>query len=169
MLTPEKMQEQADILTAELIDAMIENDQRATGITIAAIRNDVTSTGFTIYGPPHVGALEYGRRPTSNSGSGDLYFKILEWVQNKAGVVMPDGVQNSRYTLEERIAKRITYFIHKSGTYLYRRGETYNGQRDPLSRVFTPERIQAIADAVGTAFAQQISSEIFREMKTLAQ
>jgi len=109
MLDEQILQEQADQLTKELIDAMIDNNQRATGRTIAAIRNELTRDGmrqgFAIYGPHHVGALEYGRKPTSQSGDGSLYGKILEWVRVKAGVIRPDGIQKSKYTLEERIAK----------------------------------------------------------------
>ena len=173
MLDEQLLQQQADDLMQELIDAMIDNDQRATGRTIAAIRNELTSSGmsqgFSIYGPHHVGALEYGRRPTTQSGDGSLYEKILEWVRAKSGVIRDDGVRASKYTLEERIAKRITYFIHTSGTYLYRKGETYNGRRDPISRVFTGERIEAIAQAVGSDAARRVSSELLNQFKILSQ
>jgi len=173
MLDEQLLQDQADLLMHELIDAMLDNNQRATGRTIAAIRNELTRDGmrqgFAIYGPHHVGALEYGRKPTSQSGDGSLYQKILEWVRVKAGVIRDDGVKQSKYTLDERIAKRITYFIHTSGTYLYRKGETYNGKKNPISRVFTDERIEAIAQEVGSDAARRVSSELLNEFKTLSQ
>lgn len=143
-----------------LKDTIINNKQSATGRTVAAIRSEPDEKGYTIFAPGHIKALQYGRRPTSKSGNGDLYFKILEWVKAK-GVVFNDNVRNSKYTIEERTAKTITFFIHKQGTYLFKYGRTFDGVSNPILPVFSREAIMKIAnEAIQEGFVS-FSSELF--------
>ncbi len=158
----------ADMLKSLVKDTIIENRQNATGRTISALRTETSPSHVELFGPKHFGALQYGRRPTIvSSGSGELYPKILEWVRAK-GVIFNDGIQNSRYTAEERTAKTITYFIHKRGTYLYQNNETFHGQRNPILRKFTPELMKLIQDKIMGDVSLNIKSEVFPILKNLS-
>ena len=151
-------------LTEELKSAIIQNRQVATGRTIAAIEPRHGENYLSVVALPeahHIGALQYGRKPTENAGDGSLYEKILEWVRAK-NVIFQDNIDRSKYTIQERTAKRITYFIHKRGTMLFWKGETYHGEKNPLLRVFTPQRIDKIKDEVSKSQAKFITSEIFK-------
>lgn len=157
----------ADMLKKLVADTIIENRQNATGQTIAALRTEQGPAHVELFGPRHFGALQHGRRPTQNSGSGELYPKILEWVRAK-GVVFNDGIKNSKYTQAERTAKTITYFIHKRGTYLFQKQKTFSGQTNPILRKFTPELMQEIKKLIIGDVRMNVTSEVFPILKELS-
>jgi len=148
-------------------DTIIENRQNATGRTIASLRTETGESSVELFGPRHFGALQDGRIPTTYSGSGELYPRILEWVKAK-GVIFQDGIQRSKYTQVERTAKTITYFIHKRGTYLYWKGQTYHGVKNPILRKFTPELMQELSRMILGDVKKNVSSEVFPILKNLS-
>lgn len=167
LFAPEILAQESETLAEELRQAIIDNRQTATGRTISAIESRHGETFLSVVALPdahHIWALQYGRGATKNSGDGTLYDRILEWVKAKP-VLFQDGIQKSKYTLQERTAKTITYFIHKRGTYLHQKGETYSGVRNPILRVFSDERIREIQERVFASAVKNISSEIFKELK----
>jgi hypothetical protein len=164
----EILREESENLAEELKQALIDNRQDATGRTRSQIQPNSGDTFCEVLGPHHVGALEYGRGPTQQSGDGSLYNRILEWVMAK-GVIFQDGIINSRYSIEERTAKTITYFIHKEGTYHYKKGETFSGVRDPISTVFSDERIMQIVSKVNGAMIKAVTSEILKGFNQLSE
>jgi hypothetical protein len=167
-INPDLLAKIANDLKELLISTIQENRQVATGRTIASIRSESGDNYVEVFGPRHIKALQEGRKPTENSGPGDLYPKILEWVRAK-GVIFQDGIQNSKYTIEERTAKTITYFIHKRGTYLFQRGQTFNGVSNPILRNFTPELVSSIRDQVVGDVRLNVSSEVFSILKELSK
>ena len=168
MLAKEKIQLLADMVKDVIIETMRENDQVATGETIRRLRTDIGESHFAIIGPAHFGALQYGRQPTRNAGNNELYPKILQWV-NAKGIVFNDGIKNSKYTIQERTAKTITYFIHKRGTYLYQNNRTFNGKENPILRNINPELIANIRSEIVGDFSTNVRSEVFPILKQLSQ
>ena len=159
--------QESEALAEELRQAIIDNRQSATGRTIGAIESRHGENFLSVVALPdahHIWALQYGRGETKNAGDGTLYDRILEWVKAKP-VLFQDGIKKSKYTLEERTAKTITYFIHKQGTYLYRKGQTYSGVSNPILRVFSDERIKGIQERIFAETTKSITSEIFKELK----
>ncbi|TVR40867.1 MAG: hypothetical protein EA392_02950 [Cryomorphaceae bacterium] len=157
-------------LTEDLKQAIIDNRQNATGRTISAIEarhGDNFASVVALPDAHHIWALQYGRGPTQNAGDGTLYDRILEWV-NAKGVIFQDAIRQSKYTIQERTAKTITYFIHKRGTYLHHKGETYHGERNPILRVFTQQKIDEIKQEIVNDRVAMVRSEIFKELNKLA-
>ena len=106
----------------EIIQEMQQKDFVASGRTIDSFEIEIDE-------PFHYGALiglksfqtivkerltdgGKGRRPTSNSGSGELYRSILQWIDDK-------GIEPEKGT-KEGLAYAISKKIHKQGTALYR-------------------------------------------------
>ena len=83
------------------------------------------------------------------------------------GIIFQDGIQNSQYTIEERTAKTITYFIHKRGTLLYQTGFTFDGVNNPLGDVFGGERIRQAINEVSSDAKATIRNEVFKTLKSL--
>jgi hypothetical protein len=84
-------------LHGEVLDAMQANDQRATGRTAAAIRDESGAEYAALLGPGHLKALRDGRRP----GQRPPIQAIIEWLQAKRLKLNPYAVANN-------IAKRGT-------------------------------------------------------------
>ena len=166
MTIPEILKAEAEQLSEELKQAIIDNRQDATGRTRSMIASESGDEFLEVLGPHWLLQLQQGRGPTQNSGDGSVYERILEWVRAK-GVIFQDGIQNSMYTIEERTAKTITFLIHRQGTYHFRMGKTFSGETNPILQVFSPERIQAIAAQLGETRVFEITSEIFEGFQQL--
>lgn len=146
-----------------------ESGQYTTGKTSAAFGSDEQIDDYSVnaktFGPAHIGALEYGRKPSANGiQPGALNAIILEWVRNK-GVLFQDNIKQSKYTQQERTANTITYFIHKKGTYMYRYGKTFNDFTNPISKAFDESRINKLREQLGLALMPTISSEVLNQFK----
>ena len=166
MTLPEIFASEAEKLSEELKQAIIDNRQDATGRTRSMIASESGDEFLEVIGPHWLYQLQHGRGSTQKAGDGSLYERILEWVRAK-GVIFEDEIQNSKYTIEERTAKTITYFIHKQGTYHFKAGKTFSGETNPILQVFSPERIQAIAAQLGETRVFEITSEIFEDFQQL--
>jgi len=166
------IQDVIEIVLDEYIRRVKEDFQseriNATGQTVNAIRKEVSGLKGTVYAPFHIGASEYGRKPTQQAGE-PLYPKILNWVRNKPGFqLLPDGVKNSKYSLEERIAKRITWSIHRQGTYLFRNGADgkYRTEEKVLSR-HIPEIMQMLSENISKELTEQLRSQIIKSLQNV--
>jgi hypothetical protein len=84
-------------LRTEVVDSMQANDQRATGRTAAAIRDQSGAEYAALLGPAHLKALRDGRRP----GQRPPIEAIRGWLQAKR-------LQLNPYAVAANIAKRGT-------------------------------------------------------------
>ena len=142
----------------------IEAGQKATGKTLEAFRSEQSIEGYSaiskVFGAEHVGALEYGRKPTASGGNGVVYNQIYEWVKNK-------GVFDYKDEAERKsLAYAITRKIHQLGTYQYRNQKTYNGFTNPISKAFQQGRLDELKKRLGSGLAPEITSEVLTQFKT---
>jgi hypothetical protein len=140
----------------------IEAGQKASGKTLAAFGSKEEIEGTTVrglvFGAEHTGALEYGRKPTTQSGGGVLYNHIYEWVKDKGFNYRDDRQRKS-------IAYAITKTIHEKGTYQFRSGTTYNGFKNPISKAFEKARIMKLQNDISEGMKPVISSEVLKQFK----
>ncbi len=141
---------------------------KATGETINSIHAVSDEFSVTVFGAKHLGALEYGRKPTEQDQGGVLYPAILRWVQAK-GITDDDGIKSSKYTQEERTAKRITYFIHKKGTALFYKTDYYGHVKPSqlISGVLEQLNLNSLLKDLTALQMADYSSEVIRELKQL--
>jgi hypothetical protein len=78
-------------LHEDVVDAMEANGQRATGRTIAALREVAGPEYAALVGPGHLKTLRDGRRP----GQRPPIAAIIEWLQAKRLQLNPYAVANS--------------------------------------------------------------------------
>lgn len=123
----------------------------------------------TVFGAQHLGALEYGRKPSEKgSKPGKLFDIILQWVKAR-GILFDDGIKNSKYTNQERTAKTITYFIHKKGTALFYKTDHY-GHTKPsmvIQNVLDQINMNSLLKDLTALQINEYSSEVIRELKKL--
>lgn len=141
---------------------------KATGETMNSIHAVSDAFSVTVYGAKHLGALEYGRKPSEQDQGGKLYPAILRWVQAK-GITDSDGIKSSKYTQEERTAKRITYFIHKKGTALFYKTDYYGHVKPSqvISGVLEQLNLNSLLKDLTALQIADYSSEVIRELKQL--
>lgn len=134
----------------EVIDNMDAGDVNATGETKRSFEKEVSLSRGILYAAKHIGALEYGRGPTKSGGGQGITLRqiIRKWIDDKG--IVPEG------TSKDSLAYLISRKIHNEGTKLYREG----GFSGILTRVITPERVDALAGAIGDAYFQRISNVV---------
>ena len=144
----------------------VEAGQRATGATEAAFSSDIVQNGnmisSKILGAAHIGALEYGRKPSSNGSTpGSLFDIIKKWIVGK-------GVFNYANDKELKgLAFIITRKIHKEGTYQFRNnGTTKNGFKNPVSKAFNEVRINKLREQLGFELISSTGSDVLEQFKT---
>lgn len=135
---------------AELQKSLERYGRKATGRTIAAIREEHTETGFEIYGPRHIYTLVYGRGPTSPNGpyqnSGQsLLQSIKEWIAAKGLNLNPFAV---------------TAKIHKRGTRLYIQIQRGGQPSKVLEDVFGNNYQKQLEERVKTSLYQGLRNQI---------
>lgn len=137
--------------------------QKASGRTLAAFAYNVAVNGYDVAmqvtGPEYTGALDKGRKPTTQSGGGVLVDRIKQWITDK-GVF---GALNDKE--QTSLAYAISTKIHKSGTYQYRTGRTFNGATNPVSSAFDKAQIQKLVAEISFAIMPTITSEIINQYK----
>ena len=129
---------------------------KASGRTAASIHAVATDTTLEVLAHRSIGALEYGRKPTSSGatkGNPSLYEQILDWMQYRSVFAGLKG--NER----KSVAYAITKKIHEKGW---------------QSRLNKP--LQGVADSLNydvllrEVIAYQVTvyeSEIIKELKAL--
>lgn len=128
--------------TTELIKAQVP---KATGRTAKAVRYELYENGFAIYAPSHLQTLITGRKPTSNTGGGDLLENIKEWIKAK-------GLTLNAYAVTKK--------IHKFGVKVPNK---YNDGKI-LERAITPAFIAELQNSYFEKTLKEISIG-FKELK----
>jgi hypothetical protein len=103
-------------LRTEVVDSMTANDQRATGRTAAAIRDESGAEYARLLGPAHLRALRDGRRP----GQRPPIQAIIEWLQAKR-------LQLNPYAVANNIAKRGTRLFRGEDPRFRKPTDTFSG------------------------------------------
>lgn len=133
----------------ELIIEMKAVIPKATGKTASSLEAVVTSTGFEILGDKHIGALIYGRKPTSTGakkGDPTLQESILEWLKVKS--IQPRESSMTQESLSWAISKS----IHKNG---------YKGKGNFFNSVLNSKKFDSISERVLNAQVE-ITSNILK-------
>jgi len=106
----------------------------ASGRTAASVRYEVTRTGLFLYGIGYIFALETGRGPSKQAGSGGetLLMRIRKWIDEKP--ITPTDIS------KDSLAYLITRKIHQEGTLLHKMG----GKSGILSNVINKQRIDKL-------------------------
>jgi hypothetical protein len=136
---------------------------RTTGSTLEAFGNEQKEDGSLltqeIFGADHVGALEYGRKP-SGDGDGSLKEIIYRWAEQKGLFA-----QFEKQYEKDGLAYIITRKIHNEGTLLFRTGKTFSGVSEVVSSAFTEARLKQLNERLGEAFMTEFSSEVLKSFK----
>ncbi len=101
---------------SEFSKKMEQYKMNASGRTVRSIDPQVNGTTLTIFGADHIQVVQDGRKPTVNTGNGELLRAIKAWVKFKG---IPEGA-----------AYAITKKIHQEGTLLFN-GMSYGGAKKP--------------------------------------
>ena len=112
----------------------------ASGDVNKRIDLKVHATGLRVYGNRYIGALMYGRKPTTGgSKPGKLKDIIRKWIDDK-GITPSDGMT------KDSLAFVITRKIHKEGTGLYPDGS------DLVSAIVTEEFVNSLINELFISF-----------------
>jgi hypothetical protein len=136
----------------------------ASGDLINSIRYEVTNDELIIYALDYIGALQYGRKPTSNGNQGGRTLKerIRMWLDQKG--IEPDDI--SKDSLAYLIARK----IHREGTTIYRRtnGENSGLLDDIINQVLVDKIENALIFAYVTEIKSAVLKSVPNNMKTNA-
>jgi len=136
---------------------------KATGRTAASIHAVSGDNFVEVWGARSLGALEYGRKPTSTTTKGNptLFEAIKEWAMAK-GIVSGDKKSMG-------IVYAITQKIHREGTLLYH-GTDFYGNTKPskrISGVIEQLNLDTLLREVTALKVNEYSSDVIRELKQL--
>lgn len=142
--------EEMEGFQARLIEAMIQDDRKATGSTIASLHVDGEPGVARLWGAGHFVQLQRGRGPTESGappGTPTLLQQIKDWIAAKGLTLNPFAV---------------TKKIHKEGTALYRgQDRRWAGQESgTLAKVINQQSIGDLRARLATAAKQNLTSEI---------
>ena len=121
----------------------------ASGKLASSVRFEVTDTHINIYGESYIYTLIYGRKPTKNSGSGEVSKGIRKWISSK---------NISSDISENQLVYLISRKIHKYGNSIYlfsgsnNSGLLDNVLNDALKREFKDKFTREIKDEVVNTF-----------------
>lgn len=152
-----------DAFDRKLIDdlkaSLDASGSTASGRTKDSLRSEVTENRYKLFGRGYIGALEFGRKPTKESGSGDLLPAIEQWIKDK-GIVPKEGTDEKHY---KSMAYAITKSIHKYGDYLNREKVSYYGKPKPtqiINGVIQDGRIKSLTESILLHIKQQVTTEL---------
>lgn len=136
---------------------------KATGKTAASIHAVSDDNFVEVWGARSLGALEYGRKPTSATTASNptLFEAIKEWAMAK-GIVSGDKKSLG-------IVYAITQKIHKQGTLLYH-GTDFYGNTKPskrISGVIETLNLDQLLRDVSVLKLNEWSSDVIKELKQI--
>ena len=131
----------------------------ASGKTAASLSYEILENEARIYGAGHIFALEFGRKPTENAGSGgsSLKDRIRVWIDDKG--IEPQPGANGKPISKDSLAFLISRKIHNEGTILYKAG----GNSGILSDVINEETTGELSEALFYEFEQIITSTLLKD------
>lgn len=133
-----------------LVEALVEDERRATGKTIASLREESEPGVARLLGAAHFEQLQHGRGPTSEGaapGEPSLLQQIKDWIAAKGLQLNPWAVTKS---------------IHKKGTAQYQGiDRRFSGSESgTLGRVLNERSIGDMLSRLASATGQLAKSEI---------
>lgn len=117
----------------------------ASGNLEKTLNYEVENGVLKVYANQYIGALIFGRKPTTNSGNGVLKVKIRQWIDDK-GIVPKDNIS------KDSLAFLITRKIHRDGTALYPQGS------DLLSAIVTDKLINDLKSDIFSEFTDIVKT-----------
>lgn len=146
-----------DDVVREIQDNMNSEGVNATGETLRSFEKEVSQSRALLHAAPHIGVLEYGRKPTSLNPvkkGPSLKSIIRQWIDVKG--IDPGTDKNGRPVTKDSLAYLISRKIHREGTKLYREG----GNSGILANVITPERVNELGQRIGDEYFKAISNVV---------
>lgn len=131
---------------------------KASGQFKEGLEVQTTATTGKVLGLPYALQLDEGRKPTSNSGDGQVLKAIKKWIVDK-GIVgnIRDDISVSS------LAFLITRKIHRDGW----KREGFGGV-NLISNIVTDRRMQSIIDKIGHSLTFAFTSKLEKEFKKIA-
>lgn len=129
---------------------------KASGKTAASVTPRATDSTSEVWALENIGALEYGRKPTSSGaskGSPTLYEQIQEWIKVK-------GIANG---MDEREQKSVAYLITRK---IHREGWKTKLDK-PISSVIENLDSDKLLDELTAYYGTVVESDILKEVKQL--
>jgi len=126
----------------------------ASGNLEKTLNYEVENGVLKVYANKYIGALIFGRKPTTNSGNGTLKLKIRQWIDDK-GIVPKDNIS------KDSLAFLITRKIHREGNSLYPNGS------DLLSAIVTDKLISDLKSDIFLEFTDIVKTG-FQTLKKAA-
>jgi len=146
-------------LIEDLKKSLDASGSTASGRTKDSLVSEITENRYKLFGRAYIGALEFGRKPTSGSGDGSLKLAIESWIRAK-GIIPKAGTEDKHY---RSMAFAIAKTIHEKGTLLFRSGKNYQGQAKPtqiINGVINDGRIGTLAQAMLLHIKEQVKTDL---------
>lgn len=150
----------AKALTDDLKTSVASSGVSASGELENSFRFELTERKLTVYAAKHAGAVENGRKPTQQSGDGQLRRAIRRWIDSKGITPKPD--RNGRPVSKDSLAYMIARKIHNEGTLLHR-GTDFYGRNKPtriINGVVQDGRIDDLKRDLITSFVSSIKKAL---------
>ena len=112
------------------------------------------TTKIRMLGSAYAEQMQFGRRPTQNSGNGQLKAAILQWISDKG--ITPREAAMTKETLAFLIARKI-----------HRKGYSIAGREGVISNVITDEWIKELLKRAGEVELNRVTSDIERLIKEI--
>lgn len=157
------VKEFADKLRADLLASVDRSGVTASGNLSKSFRYELDPNKLRLFGAAYTEAVEVGRRPTVNSGDGQLRRAIRRWIDQKGIIPKPDA--RGRAVSKDSLAYLISRKIHREGTRLFSGVDSY-GRTKPtgiIQGVINDGRIDSLKKQLITSFVFQIKQEIKNE------
>jgi hypothetical protein len=148
-------------LGQELTDRLVKDIQtkrvtkygavNASGRLAKSVNYKVNGSTLTISAEQYIGALEFGRKPTTNGNKpGKLKDVIRQWIDEK-GITPKDGIS------KDSLAFLITRKIHREGTTIWQQGGT-----DLVSGIFNDALRKEIENDFYNLIASEVTSDVLK-------
>lgn len=130
---------------------------KASGKTAASITARATDNSAQVWALENIGALEYGRKPTSSGaskGNPTLFEQIRKWIVDK-------GIANG---MNEREQKSVAYLITRK---IHREGWQTKLNK-PISSVLEDLDYDTLLRELTAYYGTEFTSDILKELKQVA-
>jgi len=146
------LEKYGDIFMDALRHRHIQAGQKASGKTLEdGFSFTNTETVLKIYGPDFVETLEDGRR----SGGFPPTDAIYQWSIDK-------GFNFEKEYQRRGFAFVVARKIAEQGSYLFRKGVTFNGTPNPISEVFNEEALKEMTKQIEQSFIDEAKIDIHK-------
>jgi len=136
---------------------LVERIPDATGKTSESLEVVVSAEHGSLLGAPHVGALEYGRKPRENVEDQGMWEAIQKWMRIRG---LPASDSN---------AKSLTWWINKHGTVANQIYRSTGKTTEIISGVINESVIEKLRDELGDKYLIDVSSEVLEQFKRMQQ